>query len=221
MNCAEVRRLLPVLLVGDASAAEAARVEEHLGGCPACRRERAAVEQLGALLGETAAPPVSIDLPRLYREAAARQERRLRRWRRLALVSAAAAAAVFLIAAALRLEVRLEAHEAVVRWGAPPTAPAAPPIPPEAPPVPERWEPVFVEAPPAELEEQIRLLTELTRLLAADLDARDQRQRRDVARLQAELLQLRQQVVQWRLATERDVAALYATQYPSKKGNVP
>jgi hypothetical protein len=77
--------------------------------------------------------------------------------------------------------------------------------------------------PPApELQEQVRILAELVQLLATDLDARDQRHQEDLARLQAQLEAVRQQQAQWRLATERDVDALYVAQFGQpQKGKSP
>src|SRR5262249_12409987 len=97
MNCPEVRRHLPALLYGELKPDESGAIEEHLRNCLACREELAELRQLQPLLNATPAPTVRVDLPGLYRRAAARQERRLRRWRRAALASLAAAAAVVLL----------------------------------------------------------------------------------------------------------------------------
>jgi hypothetical protein len=79
-----------------------------------------------------------------------------------------------------------------------------------------------VRAPALEVEERLGILTELVQLLATDLDARDQRQQQELARLQARLTALQQQNAQWRLAAERDVDALYVAQFGQpKKGKSP
>lgn len=225
MRCAEVRPCLPLLVSGDLGPTQATEVKEHLRTCTACRSEQASLGQLRPLLDAVPVPAVRIDLPRLYREAAERQQRRLRRWRRAAAVSLAAAAAAVLFALGLALEVRVEAHQVVVRWGTLPPVPDAAPAP--LPDVPPR----VVEGPvretgpawpAAETEEQLRLLTELTQLLASDLERRDGRQRTEIARLQVRLMALERQMVQWRLATDKDVAAVDAGSFiPHGKGTSP
>jgi hypothetical protein len=221
MNCTEVRHHLPGLLYGELKPEEAAAVEAHLHGCPACRDEYAALRQLPVVLDMVPAPAVRIDLPRLYQQAAQRQEHRLRRWRRAALASVAAAAAVLLLVGLLRLEVRLEAHQVVVRWGARPEVPLPAPAPAPAPPIdePRASNPT---AAVSEMQDRLRILMDLTQLLAADVETRDRRQQQAMVRLQARQLELEQQLVQWRLATEKDVAALYASQFIApKKGTSP
>jgi anti-sigma factor RsiW len=213
MNCADVRARLPALLYGDLAADEASCVREHLAGCPSCQREQTAVTQVRHLLQAVPAPPVAVDLPRLYHEAARLQERRLRRWRRVAVASLAAAAAVVLAVLLSRMEIRLDANQAVLRWGAVPAPEQPAPLPP-----PE--EHVIAAAPTeatAEVEQQLRLLTELVQALSSDADRRDESRQRELTLLRSQLQTLRQQMTQLRLATEQDVAALYAAQFPEKK----
>jgi predicted anti-sigma-YlaC factor YlaD len=219
MNCADVRARLPALLYGDLSADEAGRVRDHLAGCPSCREEQAAFAGVRRLLGAVPAPAGTVDLPRLYRDAAEQHRRRLRRWRRIALASLAAAAAVVLAVLLSRLEVRLDGNQLVLRWG------AAPPESPVPAPPPQPREPPVAVAPPApatEVEEHLRLLSEAVRALSDDADQRDERRQQEVARLRAQVLALQQQMIELRLATEKDVAALYAAQFPPKqKGASP
>jgi anti-sigma factor RsiW len=220
MNCSQAQAQLASLLYGDLTADEAVRVEEHLAACPTCRQVSGALAQVRRLLDVVPAPACPappVDLPRLYREAAERQGRRLRRWRRTALVLGGVAAAVAILAVGLRLEVRVEAHQTTVRWGTPPAIVETPPPPPSAPPVPER-----IVGPAPEIEEQVRILSELVQLLAKDVDERDQRHQEEFTQLQIRLLAIQQQSAQWRLATERDVDALYVAQFGQpKKGKSP
>src|SRR5262245_7783395 len=198
MNCSQARDRLPGLLYGDLPAAEAAAVEDHLAGCPACRNEHAALRGVRRALDALPAPPVEVDLPRLYRAEADRRARQLRRWRRAA-VALAGAAAVLLLVVGLRLELRVEAHQLVVRWGTPPPAP--PPV-------------ARAEArPDRATQEQVQLLGELVHALAGDLEARDQRQRGELRRLQAQLERLRWQSEQRWAATEDNVSALYTAHF--------
>jgi len=223
MNCADVRARLPALLYGDLPANEADEVRQHLARCPACQSEQTTLVQVRRLLDAVPAPAVAVDLPRLYREAAERQEgRRLRRWRRIACASVAAAAAVLLTVFLSRLELRLDANQVVLRWGAVPPQPEVP-APPDPAPRPEP--PVLPLSPPAtsaDIEQQLRLLTELVQTLSEDADLRDGRRRQEIARLREQMQGLQQQLIEQRVATEKDVAALYAAQFPEKqKGAFP
>ena len=81
---------------------------------------------------------------------------------------------------------------------------------------------MFVSAPAPEVEEQLRLLGDLVQRLADDADRREVRRSRDLEMLRTQLTDQREQARQWRLATERDVAALYAVQFPeTRKGKQP
>jgi hypothetical protein len=214
MNCADVRAWLPGLLYGDLPDDEAGQVREHLARCPSCRREEAAVAQVSRLLDAAPAPAVTVDLARLYREATDRQARRLRRWRRVACAALAAAAAVVLAVLLSRLEVRLDSNQLVLRWG-------DVPAPQEAPAPAPRPQPVEVVTPQTaaigEIEQQLRLLTELVQALSNDADQRDERRRQEVAVLRARMQSLQQQLNEFRAATEKDVSALYAAQFPERE----
>jgi hypothetical protein len=208
----QTREALAGLLYGELPPAEAEAVQKHLAGCSACRAEYAALRHVRAALDAAPEPvePPGVDLARLYREAARRQARRLRRWRRLA-VAALAAAAALLVAFGLKLEVRLERHQLVLRWG---NAEA------EAPrPVPQP--PVAQHAPP-ERDAEMQLVKELIHLLAEDVKSRDGRQQEALLALQERLDALGVQVNERWAATERDVAALYTAQFGSRdKGDKP
>jgi hypothetical protein len=223
MNCPQVRARLPGLLYGDLAPEDAAAIEAHLVVCGDCRRDRDALHHVRQALDVVPTATAAVDLPRLYRDAAQAQERRLRRWRRAALALGAVAAAVALFAVLPSLEFRCDAHQFVVRWGAPPPVPESAPQPSEPPsrlPEPERTQ--FVSTTSPDVEEQLRLLNKLVPLLAADADSRDERWRAEFATVRAQMNDLRNQTQQWRLATARDVAAIYAVQFPQgKKGIEP
>ncbi|HZT83556.1 MAG TPA: zf-HC2 domain-containing protein [Gemmataceae bacterium] len=212
MNCTEARARLADLLYGDLSPAERAAVENHLVGCAACRGERAALEGVRRLLDTVPAPAVQVDVATVYQAAADRQTLRARRWRRAA-VALVGLAAALLLAALLRLEVRLEANQFVLRWGAAPEAPPAPP---------ERVVVERVERPAPDLEERLRVLDDLLHALAEDVDSRDAQTQKDVARLRARLAELQAQNHEHWTETERNVAALYAAHFRvSRKGEQP
>jgi putative zinc finger protein len=221
MNCPQTREHLPDLLYGGLAPNVAAEVETHLAGCVGCRGEFDALKQVRQALD--AVPPATavVDLPRLYRVVAQTQERRLRRWRRVAILFAGLAAALVLFAILPSLEFRFEAHQFAVRWGKPPALPQ-----PETSPTPAPHETVnersqFVSTAP-DVEDQLSKLSDLVQLLADSADRRDERLHRELEMLRAQLNDLREQSRQWRLSTERDVAALYAIQFPeTPKGKRP
>jgi hypothetical protein len=219
MKCPQMREQLPELLYGGLALDVAANLEAHLAGCADCRRELDALKLVRQALDAVPPAAAEVDLPRLYRAAAQTQERRFRRWRRAAFALGGIAAALALFAVLPGLEFRWEAHQFAVRWGAPPPLPPPPaPVQPEV--VKERTEFVSTTAP--DVEESLRKLSDLVQLLADDADRRDNGRRRDLEALRAQLNDLREQSRQWRLSTERDVAALYAVQFPeTRKGKQP
>jgi anti-sigma factor RsiW len=211
MNCTRARALLAALVYGDLPPAQTAAVEKHLAGCAACNRERHDLQEVRRLL-DAPAPAVRVDVQRLYREATARQQRSARRWRHAAVtLLAVAAAALFVLA--LRLEVRWEAHQVTLRWGTPEVAPAPAPVPELSPREAKRLPPTA---------EDVQLLRELIHALAADAETRDQRQYLYLQRLQGRLDALQLDSAQRWKAIERDIAALYASQFGKlAKGEKP
>jgi hypothetical protein len=212
VNCSEVRASLPELLYGQLEPAEKSHAEQHLASCSACRAEREALQHLHRLLDAPVAPTVQVDLPELYRRAAAEQTRLARRWRRTAQAVCGAAAALVIVAVGLRLELRLEAHQVVVRWGAPPPLVPTPPV----------SAPAGSDPPSQSLlahAEEVRLLRELIHALAADVDGRDRRQQEELTRLQGRLQELQRQVNRRLLDPERHLTAVpTARSLPSLKG---
>jgi hypothetical protein len=213
MNCAQVRERLPGLLYGDLDGAEAAEVEKHRTGCPACQKESASLERLRrALDAVPAAPAAPVDFPRLYADAARLQQRQLRRWRRSAL-ALLGAAAVLLAVVGLKLELRFEANQFVVRWGAP--AETAPP--PELPPPQHAAKADLPPAPMVSADEWQRI-RDLIHAIAADVAMNNsaRRQEFDNLELRLDTLQVRSQ------QRDRLVAALYTAQFePRDKGEKP
>jgi hypothetical protein len=213
MNCTRARGLLAALVYGDLPPAQTAAVEKHLAGCAACIREWHGLQEVRRLLDDAPAPAVRVDVQRLYREATARQQRSARGWRRAAVALLAVAAAALLVLG-LRLEVRWEAHQVTLRWGTPEVAPAPPsPLAELSPREAKRLHPTA---------EDVQLLRELIHALAADAETRDQRQYLYLQRLQGRLDALQLDSAQRWQALERDIAALYATQFGKlAKGEKP
>jgi anti-sigma factor RsiW len=198
MNCTHVREKLPELLYGDLPQTAAAELENHLVHCPACRSALSALGHLRRTLDTLPAPSLAVDLPRLYDRAARRREKQLRRWRRAAVVLAAVAAGL-VVALGLRLEVRCEAHQLVVRWGTPDQV-AVPPPAPQAPRevAPQATPVVTVTA------EEMQLIRELVHALASDVELRDRRQREQLTRLNERLDAFQRRTdVRWAADTRR------------------
>lgn len=199
MNCMTVRELLPALLYGDLSPEEESVVGRHLTECAACREEYASLQHLRPLLDAAPAPPAAVDLSRLYQEAARRKGKQVRRWRYAAAILAAAAA-LLVCAFALKLEVRVQGRELTLRWGPPPAVEAV-----------SRQAAESQPATASIAAEDVQLLKDLVRAIAADVEARDQRQQESAAALRAWVETLQRQTEQHWVATRHDVAALYAT----------
>jgi hypothetical protein len=214
MNCANVHARLASFAYGDLPEAEANQIREHLNRCSACEQERLAISEIQRLLDAVPAPPIAVNLPMLYRDAAAGHRRQLRRWRIAALAGLAAGVLVALLLS--RLEVRVDANQIVLRWGAAPAIPHQH----EPPPAPRSPEPI-VAAPQmstAEIDQQLRMLRELVQAISNDSDLRDERRQRAITALNGRMHGLEQQMTQLRLARQRDVAVLYAHESEKLKG---
>ncbi|HZV05470.1 MAG TPA: zf-HC2 domain-containing protein [Gemmataceae bacterium] len=197
MKCTDVRIALPLLIYGEQSADDAA-LKEHLANCADCRREHEALIGVRRLLTGAPVPNVTVDVSEIQRSLAERQIRTGRNWRRVAL-GMGGIAAVLLLALGLRLEVRLDANQLVVRWGDPPVDPA---FQPDTTP-PER------QAGKPDLREDLHILSDLIHALKQDADERDQRFTERLDRLQQHVHALQSQSdTRWD-TTEKDVAALY------------
>ena len=205
MNCVAARECLPGMLYRELAPEQQAQLEQHLANCPACTAEYGTLQQLRRSLDVTPVPSARVDLSRLYQQAARHQARRLRRWRRVAAALLATAAALLLVFA-LKLEVRADGRQFVIRWGAPPEMPVSAPA-------PQPTEPVTAR--PVVTAEEMQLLKDLVHALAADVEARDQRTSEALARLRARLLSDQTQADERWQETERDMAALYVL---SQKG---
>ncbi|MBI1915998.1 MAG: hypothetical protein HYS12_14870 [Planctomycetes bacterium] len=216
MNCTEARNDLIDLVVGTLPAERRQHLETHLLACPCCRAERDSLQEATALLQAAPAPAVQIDVAALYREAARREQKRLRRWRRTALACGTALAALLALTIGLNLEVRLERHQFVLRWGAPPP-PDEPAAPTEVRVPPPREQPVTAE----EMERRLGRLHELVQGLAASVQSLELEQRQELGRLRAGLQALRQQAVLHQEMTGKDVDALYVDRFLDKKRSEP
>jgi hypothetical protein len=224
VNCTEARAALPGLLYEEWSPDERFALEQHVGACPACRAERDELHRLTNLLDASPTPPVSVDVAEIYRLVAERQALRLRRWRRAALSAGLAAAVLLACLFGRGLEAHFESHQFVLRWGSPPVPVAEGPAPVPSPPIPAPPPPKEPTPPPslpADAEERLRLLNALVQALADDANSRDLRHQVEVARLRAEVEDLRRQDFERWATVERDLRALYNAYVLTRKGNEP
>jgi hypothetical protein len=206
MQCSDIRAALPGLVYGDLKPAETQAVTDHVVGCPACRAELAELQQLSGLLHKLQVPRVQVDVPGIFRESQLRQERQVRRWRRAAVALTGVAAAVVAVML-LKLEIRVDGRQLVVRWGDAPqavvptvveVAPAPRKSPPEGP---------AASAKPEVTRTDLRLLRELIHALAADVNGRDRQQQETLAQLQGQVDRLEREAQERWAATVRYVAA--------------
>jgi hypothetical protein len=214
MNCTEARELLPALLYDNPPSADAEAVRTHLATCAACRGEYAELERLRQALDAVAVPTIAVNVSRVFQDAAALQHRRARRWRR-ATVALCALAASLLLIVCLRLELRIDAHQLVIRWSDVPKEQPLVASPAPEPTVIVRQE--FVTDP--KVEEQLRVLHDTVHALAGSQETRDARLRQVMGLMQArfETLQL-QDTRRWS-ENDRNFAALYkAVFFPAKRG---
>jgi hypothetical protein len=209
MNCSQLVEHLAELVYGEASRNEIAGIEEHLAACPACRRQYEELKQVRRMLALVAAPAVEVDLPALYRRAAAATATRAVRRRQAFRWAMAAAAAAVMTAFLLGLEVRLDRSQLVLRWAKEidQKLVAAPAPRAEAIPKPE------LESISAKTVEQLRLLRELVHAMVRDAETRDLRQWQTLSDLEGRLAGVQRQLATRWDATERDVAALYRAQF--------
>jgi hypothetical protein len=205
MKCTEVRDLLTGVVYGDASSADTEVVRQHLASCVTCQTEWAELGRVRRTLDSAAGPPpVAIDLAWLFQQAANHQRRRMRRWRRTAVAVCGLAAALFFVFL-LRMEIRVEPHELILRWGKKSEEPSPVALPRAEPTVIVRRE--VIGNP--EMEEQLRVIRETLHALAGNLDARDAQVRQKLSQLETRLEAVRRQDGQRWNETERNVAALY------------
>lgn len=213
MNCTDVRNLLPSLLYSDVSADEKTALRLHLSNCPACNQEWNSLQRLPELLDAPPVPSFVVDTTQIYQLATKRERQRLRRWRGAAAILGAAAVILFAVGL-VGIEVRVQSHQFVVRWG--PGVESTPDLSPAL-----RHDPRDQSATLA-AGEDVLLLKELVRALAIDVEVRDQQQRQVLSVLQARLADLQWQDQRRWAATERSVAALYTAQFgASEKGEKP
>jgi hypothetical protein len=153
-----------------------------------------------------------VRLPQLYAALHRRSQRRARRWRWAALFALATAAGLAFLALSMRLEMRVEQHQLVVRWG---TVPAEPP-----PALPTERETDVL--PPGEagdlragpdMAEQVALLSQIVRTLVRDGQNQEQQRKDEIARLQARLDDLQRRTDHRLTDAEKDLRTLYKAQF--------
>ena len=206
MDCTQIRGRLLAWQYGELSPAEQAEVARHLAACAVCRQEASGWQEFRGQLQAFTGPAVQVNIPGIYQQALQRRESGTRRWRRAAVAVTALAAAV-LIAVVPKLEVRVDASQLIVRWGAP------------AEPVPA---PVLAQTPapaPQVSAEDLALVKNLVRALAQEVQAGDRRQQEALLAMQARLEYVLGQTSEYVAANERDKAVLAAQFRLQRKGD--
>jgi hypothetical protein len=207
MNCAQARDLIPLDIYSEMDAGLAGDLAAHLDACPACRNDRAELQATRTALDAAVNPEVEVDTAAIERAAVTSQHRALRRWKRVAIAAGALAAGLIAILL-IRPEVQLGGGALVVRWGERPTEPRR-----------ETVSIVHVPVPAVrdvDLEERLRILSDLVRALRDDLETGDRSRRDELNVLVARLELLRIQSQQRWDETRRDVKALYTAQFGGK-----
>lgn len=204
MNCDDLRERLPLLIYGDLSPEETRLANSHLADCAACQREREALIATHHSLDSATVPDVAIDLPSIHGRALAMQARSMRRWKRFA-IAAGSLAACLLAFLLIRPDVRVGDGQLVIRWNSKT----------EQQPQAEQA-PIVVQQPQprdADLDERIRVLSELVQVLTLQMESNDQQRREELEVLITRLDLLRIQSQQRWDETKRDVSALYTAQF--------
>jgi hypothetical protein len=222
MNCEQARALLPELAYGDAAQPEAVA---HVRECGRCAAELRELEAVRRVLDAAPTPAARVDLPALYRDAAARERQRTRRWRRGALVAGAVAAGLLLLFA-LRLELRWHDRELVIGWGPPASVREKAP----------REEIIERPTVPGHVAMELQVLRDLIHAIAADVGQRDRAQR-EALTAQGEALTAQREALaavrervdriaaassrNW-AAAQNDMRALYTAYFGTRsKGDTP
>jgi hypothetical protein len=213
MNCTVVRAQLALFVYGDLSAGETEQIADHLHLCRACATEVEALRRLRGCLDAAPAPMVNVNLAKLYQTASEREQRRIRRWRRLAIAATSVAAAIVIGILAANLRFAWQDGQLTIAWGALSVPQVAePPVNPAPAPADD------VRA--AEFDRRLQTLTEIVHSLAANVDARDQRQQADVADLRGGFQVLRQEILRLRAATLRGSPAMENAFVRVEKGDI-
>src|SRR5262249_11206759 len=161
-------------------------------------------ERVRNALDAVAVPAVSVDVSRVFQQAAALQQRRARRWRRAA-VAACGLAAALLLVVLLRLELQLDAHQLIVRWG---EVPQGPPL--VRPPTHETMAPLRGKIVlTTEFEEHLGVLRATVLPLAGSLETGDAQLRLVLDERGTRFAKLQMQVSRRWSENDRQFAALY------------
>jgi Putative zinc-finger len=203
MKCEQLRERLALLIYGDLNPDEMKPARDHLDQCAACRRERDSLISTRQALDSAPVPDMRINVAAIQNQALALQARSMRRWKRFAFAAMALAASLLALLV-IRPDIRINDGELAIRWA----APAEPP---------RTGEPIFLaQAPPvrdAELDERIRVLSNLIQMLNLQMEGADQKRRDELEVLIARVDLLRIQSQQRWDETNRDVTALYTAQF--------
>lgn len=199
MKCDNVRERLPLLIYGDLGADETRDAHAHLNGCDRCRHERDSLLATRQALDAPTVPEITVDVASIHAQSMAMQAQSMRRWKRFA-IAASALAACLLAFLLIRPDVRVSDGQMVIRWGSEPERPGL-------------NESAIARAPQAardrDLEERIRMLSDLVQVLYFQMEHADQKRKEELEVLITRLDLLRIQSQQRWDETQRDVNTLY------------
>jgi hypothetical protein len=205
MNCTDFRERLAEYVYNELVSEARGLFDQHLGVCAGCRQELLALRTVVRSLDRVPAATVPVDLPRLYRELALRQARRAKRWKIAAAAMASAAAIGAICAIGARVEVRREPGQLVLGWRGSAQVQVEQPAAPDA----RQQVPPSVEAKELAAADRNRLLKDLIRAVADNMQALEQREQHDSGDLHARLVAIEQENTRRFAALERAVDALY------------
>lgn len=207
MKCDNVRERLPLLIYGDLGADETRDVHAHLNGCDSCRHERDSLLATRQALDAPTVPEITVDVASIHAQSMAMQAQSMRRWKRLA-IAASALAACLLAFLLIRPDVRVSDGQMVIRWGSEPERPGL-------------NESAIARAPQTardrDLEERIRVLSDLVQVLYFQMEHADQKRKEELEVLITRLDLLRIQSQQRWDETQRDVTTLYTSTKLSRR----
>lgn len=210
MNCHEARQQLADYVADALNEAEAKAMERHLRACAGCEKEHTAHVQVLQLLDTTPPLQPKIDVDAIYREFGRRQQRSARRWRRATVAAGLVAMGLFLTWV-LGIQLVVERHQVIVRWGEAPTV--------KTEPIPK----VAAEGPSAELEKRTRELEDRLNRVHTMIHAIDDRVKHMDSDHAKALLSLRADLARIHLdsdrrweTTTRRFQVLYTAQFGSQ-----
>ncbi len=214
MTCANIENFLPLAATEALSHTERQQVHDHCQACSACAQEWHALQRTLHLLTEgSPCATARVDVAAILSTETQRCQKRIKRWRSVAIGVTAAASILLATLAFTRLEFRWEEKQFTICWGTPQASPApAQPSPTKESPalanLTDQWEARF-----SRVEKLVLLISDdmqAVQTQESQLDRRGRQTAEFVNLLARQLDDLRQE-------TRRDRSALYAAMQPTQQ----